>query len=91
MTPDEVVEHIRDELQRRFSWLTLDELEQTVRSRDDDPGEWCGEDGIAWINSENGLGSWSYESVIFDALWHIAPDGYWIEPVNAAVAVVYRD
>lgn len=90
LTPEQIAEHVKAELRKRISWLTDEEMDKTVRTRDDDPGEWCGEYGLVWITSENGLGSWSYETVIMEALFHIAPDGYHFEPHNAAVAVAYE-
>lgn len=91
LTPDQIVDHIKQSL--RDSGLGYDEktINESVRTKDDDPGGWCGErGGVAWIWSEVGLGTFCIGGPIDEWMMNCCPDGYFAEPVNNAVAVVYE-
>lgn len=92
MTPQQIVDYIKRNFRERFpdGGIVSDaELDKSIRTRDDDPGEWCGQGGHAWLCFEHGIPSPYYDTLIDDWMHDAAPEGYFIELHNPAVAVVY--
>lgn len=96
ITADEsykVVQHLKESIRKAFPDLSEHIIDESVATRYHDKGNWCKDYGVATINFECGIPTWAYSDYVYN--WCIndrtLPEGYYIEFINDAIAVVYRE
>lgn len=88
-----VAEHLKKSIRENFPELPESYIDESVATCYHDKGNWCGEYGVATLSFECGIPTWAYHKDVYE--WCVdektTPDGYYIEFVNDAIVVVYRN